>query len=112
MVETAIRDRITVEIDSWNWNLIPYHMREGVRLYIEHGVMTGSFQTALMSNDLRGACEAADDINRHCLFDYCRFLYCDAPSECWGSPGKVSAWMARGGMRGNMSAALGEKKEA
>jgi hypothetical protein len=41
---------------------------------------------------LRGACERADDTNRHFLFEYVFWLYNHAPAACWGSPERFRAW--------------------
>lgn len=83
-----------------DWTLIPFHMIGGVRRYIENGIPPGSFLTAVLSNDLRGAFERADDENRGCIEGYVRFLYSYGPSECWGSPAKFNAWCQRGGLIG------------
>jgi hypothetical protein len=83
---------------SGNWDLIPCHMRGALDRYIGHGVPPGNFLTAVLCNDLREACGRADDINRVRLHDYLTFLYCDAPSDCWGSPAKFAAWVQRGGL--------------
>lgn len=87
-----------------DWNLIPAHMVGGLRRYIENGIEPGSFLSAVLSNDLRGACEKADDENRHRLFDYVQFFYCYVPSECWGSPSKFKDWCERGGLYGRAAA--------
>lgn len=81
-----------------DWSLIPNYMIGGLRRYIEHGVPPGSFLTALLSNDLRGTFERADDDNRRCIENYVRFLYNYGPSECWGSPAKFEAWCKSGGL--------------
>ena len=86
---------------SYNYDLLPEHMQDGMRLYIERGVEPGSFITAVLCNDLMGALGKADDINRHRLFDYGLFLYNEVPSSCFGSREKVAAWVARGGLQGN-----------
>lgn len=83
-----------------NWRLIPDYMRGGMERWIENGVPAGSFMMAVLRNDLRGACEKADDVNQRMLFNYVQFLYSDAPSPCWGSPEKVNAWMEAGGLNG------------
>lgn len=77
-----------------NYNRIPEHMRDGMRLYIENGIEPGSFLRAVLENDLMEACSRADDINRHRLFDFAWFLYNGAPCECYGSPENVRAWLA------------------
>jgi hypothetical protein len=81
-----------------DWSLIPPHMIGGLRRFIENGIGPGSFLTAVLCNDLRGACERADDENRDRLFQYVQFLYSYAPSECWGSPAKFDAWCKQGGL--------------
>jgi len=85
---------------SADWNKVPQHMRDGLRLYFDHGIEPGSFMTAVLCNDLRESFGRADHINRERLFDIVSFLYCDAPSSCWGSPEKVREWVGRGGLNG------------
>jgi len=77
-------------------NLLPKHMREGMKRYIEDRRPTGSFLTAVLSNDLMNTLRCADDINRHCLFNYAMWLHNYAPPECYGSPEKVRAWLYDG----------------
>jgi hypothetical protein len=83
-----------------DYSKLPTHMQEGTRLYIEHGIATGAFFTALVSNDLMGAVGKADDINRHAIWDWCNFLHNEAPYYCFGSPEVVDAWKERGGTKG------------
>ncbi len=75
---------------------LPEHMREGMRDYIEHRYPPGRFLNAVLSNDLRTACEKADHINRHRLFDIVSWLYNEAPGNCWGSAEAVRLWLAPG----------------
>lgn len=75
--------------------LVPDHMHQGLRLWIEQGVLPGGFMTAVLENDLKEALARADHINRECLFNIVSFLYNFAPGPCWGSPEKVSAWENR-----------------
>lgn len=88
-----------------NWTLIPEHCRGGLRRYIERGTDVGDFLYAVLANDLRGAVRRADDTNMGHLADYVKFLYCYAPSQCWGSPAKVAAWMGEGGLYGQSKSA-------
>lgn len=74
------------------WGNVPRYMRGGLARWIRYGIEPGSFLTAVICNDLRSACECADDTNRHLLFAYVQFLYCHAPSSCWGSPKRFEAW--------------------
>src|SRR5262245_17278069 len=77
-------------------HLIPEHMHEGIAMWIEkgepHPSVMGSFQRAVLLNDLKGACAKADHINRVCIFDWADFLYNFAPSDCQGSAETLLAW--------------------
>lgn len=66
---------------------IPDHMWEGIDRYVEHGI-AGDFLKAVICNDLRAACERADDINRHRLFNYVNLMYNEFPAGIWGSEEK------------------------
>ena len=81
-------------------HLIPEHMRDGLALWIDRGVMTGHFMTAVMSNDLMGAFERADDMNIAAMRNWCVFLYSHAPRGCFGSPERVAEWRRRKGLSG------------
>ena len=81
-----------------NWELVPEHIRGGLKRYIDNGIPPGSFLTAVLSNDLMEAFGCADYINRHRLFDIVSFLYGSAPAGCWGSPERVASWIERGGL--------------
>lgn len=76
------------------------HLLEGLRLYVDRGVVPGSFLTACIDNNLSDAVARADAISALALVDVVRWLYNDAPSPCWGSPEKRAAWIKRGGLRG------------
>lgn len=82
------------------WGLIPGHMHEGLKAYVMKGLPPGGFLTAVLSNDLKEACGKADSINRHAIFQWVQFLHNDAPALCWGSPDRVEAWIAAGGIEG------------
>ena len=77
---------------------IPSHMIGGVKRYVLHGIAGGSFLTALFSNDLMGAIGKADYSNQAALIEWARFIHNHVPSGCHGSPEKVSAWIASGGL--------------
>jgi hypothetical protein len=73
---------------------IPEYMMPGLMRWIEEGVTPGDFLQAVLRNDLRAACEQADNTNKRNLPAYIAFLYNHAPSACWGSDSKVDAWPA------------------
>ena len=87
-----------------NYDMLPQHMRDVSRRYIENGIPGGSFFTAVVSNDLMGAYGRADSDNKDAMGDWCAFFYNEAPVHCHGSPAIVSAWVKRGGINGRKSA--------
>lgn len=77
---------------------IPRYMYEGIVEYVFAGRPVGNFLTAVFSNDLKQACDRADDTNKHLLYEYVFFLYNHAPRACWGSEQNVLTWMSHRGM--------------
>lgn len=75
--------------------IIPDRMMERLQRYIKDGIPTGSFLNAILENDLRGACEHADDGNLLIIPAYVAYLYNNAPSVCWGSKHKVEQWLSK-----------------
>lgn len=72
---------------------LPEIYREGIRLYIEEGILPGSFLTAVLRNDLMESlarCSGPmEDVKT-----VVRWLYNEAPSTCWGSERSVKEWVA------------------
>jgi hypothetical protein len=64
-----------------------------MKRYIEHGIEPGSFLMSVLRNDLKSACECADNQNRYLLFEYVSWLYNYAPQGCWGSREAVEEWI-------------------
>lgn len=90
---------------------VPDYMRGGLRRYIMQGVAPGDFLRCLLSNDLRGTYERADDNNQRCVLDYLKVLYNGAPSEAWGSPDRFRDWVKLGGLDGWEAKAAAEAAE-
>jgi hypothetical protein len=74
---------------------IPERMRDSIKLYIEKGIHPGSFLSAIIRNDLRGACESADDENLQNIPAYIYYFYNYAPISCWGGPKSMKGHMER-----------------
>jgi hypothetical protein len=74
---------------------IPERMHNGIQRYIEHGIPPGKFLTAIIQNDLAGACYAADDENLHLLPEYVKFFYNEVPGIAWGSQERMIGWIAK-----------------
>jgi hypothetical protein len=69
-------------------------LRDELIAFIERGHPVGGFLEALLSNDLRDACERATADNLWLLPIYVGFLRECAPADAWGSREKVAAWIA------------------
>lgn len=79
---------------------LPEHIRGGIKRYIEEKIPPGGFLTAVLSNDLVRSFASADHVNRHMMFDIVKWLYNEAPKNCWGSPERVKAWLNGGESNG------------
>ena len=91
---------MTVTIRRIDYTGLPEHMRDGARRYIEHGIPPVLFLVSVICNDLHGAYDNADNINRFNINSFVRFFQSEAPDACWGSPEIFVAWIKRGGMEG------------
>jgi hypothetical protein len=76
-----------------DYSSLPGHMQGGMQRYIENRVPPGDFLYAVLTNDLIGAYDRADDVNSARLRDYALFLYNQAPRACYGSKENVAAWL-------------------
>jgi hypothetical protein len=72
---------------------VPEHLRDGLWHYVREGRPTGHFLECVLSNDLAGAMGRADEESRGGLYAVVRWLYNEAPSNCWGTPERVKAWL-------------------
>lgn len=71
--------------------------------YLNNGWDPGDFYRAVLANDLKLACQYADGVNKHLLWNIVYWLWNHAPKypvPSWGSPEDVERWIAMGGMVG------------
>ncbi len=83
-----------------NYFLLPPHMQEGMKAYMEIGRPTGDFLFHILSNNFVAASYHADDINKHQLFSYCNFLYNECHPLSWGKEEIVWTWLKHYGFVG------------
>jgi len=76
-----------------NYAILPEHMQESMRRYIEEGARPGSFLSAVLENNLVRAFSRADEINSIYMINFARFLYNEAPLDAWGSEQAVRDWI-------------------
>jgi hypothetical protein len=76
-----------------DYSMLPDHMRDGAKRYIENRIAPGGFMTAVLENNLVEAASRADSTNINCLKEWAMWLYNECPREAWGSPHKVAMWL-------------------
>lgn len=91
-MDAKLKEYLAKKIEE-NIELLPEHMRDGIRLYVLEQCEPGGFMTAVLENDLKGAVARADHINKRALTQIVEYCMWTLPSNCWGSPEKVSAWL-------------------
>ncbi len=102
MTEEMMREHHQREVDALtpDYDLVPPHLRGGMREYIQRGHVPGDFLQALIANDLNDALIRGDEISLAVLRVLTAWLYNDAPGGSWGSRGILNAWSTRGGLEG------------
>jgi len=68
-------------------------IKETLARYTQHKIECGGFLMAVLRNDLMEAVGRADEQNVRRLREICQYIYCELPSNCWGSPEKVRAFL-------------------
>lgn len=96
----TIDDELKLVYDRADWNLIPDHMVEGVKNWVEYGWFPGSFLTKMLEHDIYDAVWCADNVNEGSIANWVKFLEWYMPSQCHGNEERVRDWHARGGLRG------------
>lgn len=80
---------------SARYAAIPEMTLAALTRYVNDGVPTGSFLRSVLSNDLFGAFERADQPNRDAIGLLVTYIYNEIPSECWGTREHYHAWLDR-----------------
>ncbi len=75
-----------------DYELLPEHLRAGMRRYIEHRILPGDFLRAVLRNDFVQAVLRADADSFAALHRITLFLVNEMPADSWGSREKVEAW--------------------
>ena len=92
------------------WDVFPCDgLKDGMKLYIEHGIETGSALMAVLVGDLWRAVASLDDENWQNLKPLCRWIHNNPPSLCYGSREKVSEWISHSGASGYETMKNGEE---
>lgn len=85
--------RLPIRLPVSDHFAVGYITREALEYYVNEGLRPGNFLYAVLCNDLREAVAYADPYNYRNIGDIVNYIYHHLPSECWGSPKKVQAWL-------------------
>ena len=69
--------------------------RHALFRYLDKGIPPGGFLTAVICNDLLSAVSHADEWNLELIPQYVKYLYNEAPGNCWGSTEAMQTWMEK-----------------
>lgn len=69
-------------------------IEDSLNRYRDHRIPPGSFLRAVLCNDLLEACQRADAINRHHIFEIVRLVYNTLPIGAYGSPERYDDWIS------------------
>jgi hypothetical protein len=73
---------------------VPPMLLAGLERYRSQRIPTGDFLRAVLENNLKEAVGRADIHSQAALCAITSWCYNNLPSEAWGSPKKVDAWLA------------------
>ena len=74
---------------------VPAHIHDALIGYVVDHAHVGGFLQAVLSNNLFRSFAEADDENLAHLFDILKWVFNEAPGNCWGSPDTVRAWLVQ-----------------
>ena len=72
---------------------VAVNLRDGLLLYLRYGILSGSFLTACLENNLYEALGHASTQHWDYVYNVVFFLYNHAPSDSWGSKEKVKQFI-------------------
>lgn len=81
----------TCQLQGKNY-YIRTEMIDALMRYLEHGIMPGSFLTAILGNKLVEALGRADEENLQNIPAYGCYLYNEMPENAWGNEDLVAKW--------------------
>jgi len=94
---TAEHSKVEIEasLDSAKYNAIPEHTRHSLKLFLFHRCPPGSTLLCLLEGrDPVRTILGFDEPHLAALRPLCMFLHWEVPSNVFGNPQKVAAWLA------------------
>ena len=80
---------------------IPDRMISPMLQWVLYGRQPESFLCAIIRNDLKGACQSADNENGQLLHAYVAWFHNWVPASAWGSPKALKTWKGVENVLGN-----------
>jgi hypothetical protein len=68
--------------------------KDAIDRYAKEHEPVSSFLQAVFENNLREAFSRADEANTRDMAEIVSYVYNEVPATAWGSPAKVTAWLA------------------
>ena len=86
---------VCVAAGTWpaDKTFVPQKIRESIERYVKHGLRTGGFLEAVLSNDLMDAFKRADRDDLVMMPTIIAYIYNDVPTAAHGSRDKYNAWL-------------------
>src|SRR5271168_3419638 len=97
VVTDLLLEKIFAEAD---WDMIPDHMVDSVKNWVEYGWLPGEFLQSILENDIYEAVWHADNMNEGKISNWVKFVTWYLPSACHGNAERVRDWQVQGGYRG------------
>jgi hypothetical protein len=82
------------------YEMLPAHMQEGMKRYIEQGADPGDFLKSMLRHEIYEAAGKADRINLQAIPAYIFFMCNDIPAIAHGSKEAVDTWIETKGLQG------------
>ena len=76
-----------------DYGRIPRSTLGGLADYVLHGIPTGDFLRAVLSNDLEEAYGQADDFNTMAMFEIVHYVVNHVPRQAHGSREAYASWV-------------------
>lgn len=78
---------------------VPEYLHPGLLLWVEHGLVPGSYMSNVLNNNLVGASRAASGGSLAAIGPLGLVLFESVPVDAYGEKGKMADWMKRSGLR-------------
>ena len=83
------------DVDESLATSVPLRLKESIDRYARHGVPTGGFLRAVLSNDLMSAIRRADNTSLNSILAICQYIHNAVPSAIRGSREAVEAHLRK-----------------